>query len=615
MIPVQRAVLAPWRGVVCVTSSQVGKTDSIANIMGAKLDDDPVPMLYMAPTRKFVEQTWEPRFVDMVHSSASLNGKWTEDRSSTKTVKMIAGVKVSFAWAGSATSIAGEPAGLVVVDERDRMGGDIEGEGDPVSLANARHSTYADGKTFVFSTPLVGTVQVYRHPDTKLEHWKVGAKEEISSPTWMLWQRGTRHEWMVPCPHCETHFAPRLRHLRWPKDCSPNDILDEQVVLACPHCGAEITESHKSAMNDRGIDVAPGQWVEHNALLGTPPRADWYTLWISGLCSPWRRWCDNAREYARALADGDSSATQTVVNTRFGELYSVSGEAPPWSDVTGLRLDYQLFTPEALEDRSLPDGCAMLFLTVDVQQDRLYYVVRGWSVRRRMESWLIDHGEIEGATNEQEVWDALEEFKTRRYGMQGRMIERAFIDQKFRTQYVFQFCRKHKNWAFPLVGRLPRDNTPDAQLPLRSTSIEIDANGKMLKGGEGGIMRWTANTDFFKRWIHDRIQLGAKGKGYYHRASDTSEDYCKQLVAEARVVTAAGRATWVLISRANHYLDCEMMQVACAYSRRLQHYAQPRVQQKRDDALGDAETVEAPAPPPKSRPRHRLPTRNWVKQW
>jgi phage terminase large subunit GpA-like protein len=607
MIPLQRAFHGPFKGVVGVMGTQMGKTDSTANIMGQRLDDDPAPIIYVGPTRHFVEKKWEPRFMAMVDSSASLAAKFDRGRADTRTQKRISGVNVSFAWAGSATSLAGDPAALVIVDERDRMESDVGGEGDPVEMANARHETYADGKTGVFSTPTTGTLETYTHPTTGLVHWKVG--DQITSPVWQLWQQGTRHEFMWACPHCSASFAPRMALLQFPPDVEPGDLSTSNVKLACPHCGALIDETHKTVLNERGLDVSPGQSVVNGERVGNGVVSDWYTLWVSGLCSPWRSWVTSARRLMRAQREGSSEKIQTVINTAFGELYAISGEAPLLNQVAQLRDTYQL--------GEVPAHVHTVTMTVDVQQDRLYYTVRGWSVRRNMESWLLDYGTIEGATNEQEVWDALEQFKTRSYG--SKRIKRCMIDQKYRTQYVLQFCIKHRGWACATAGRMPKTISAEAQTPLRTSTIEVDQKGKMKKGGRA-LKRWTINTDFFKRWVHDRIQLGDRGG--FHLPIDATDEYCGQLVAEARVVKPSGKIEWVLLQKANHYLDCEQMQVACAYSLRLPHYAQPTKDAPTAAAKGDApqaqsdtgaaaieQDAEPPPPPEPPTPRPQAPAR------
>src|SRR3954449_7150180 len=52
---------------------------------------------------------------------------------------------------------------------------------------------------------------------------------------------------------------------------------------------------------------------------------------------------------------------------------------------------------------------------VDVQKNRLEYVVRGWGARAT--SWLLEHGQLWGPTSEIEVWHALSDLlENSRYG-------------------------------------------------------------------------------------------------------------------------------------------------------------------------------------------------------
>ena len=110
-----------YKTVVGVMGSQMGKTELVLNVVGHRIDDDPVPILYIAPTKSFVEKVFEPRYRVMVQTCDSLLLKRGTGAKESKTQKEIAGVKVRFAWAGSATELAGDPACLVFVDERDRM--------------------------------------------------------------------------------------------------------------------------------------------------------------------------------------------------------------------------------------------------------------------------------------------------------------------------------------------------------------------------------------------------------------------------------------------------------------------------------------------------------------
>ncbi len=51
MIPILRACSDPrFRRIVVVCGAQMGKTENLLNVLGHRMDDDPVPLLYIGPT-------------------------------------------------------------------------------------------------------------------------------------------------------------------------------------------------------------------------------------------------------------------------------------------------------------------------------------------------------------------------------------------------------------------------------------------------------------------------------------------------------------------------------------------------------------------------------------
>lgn len=574
MIPVCEEIAAgDYEKIVLVCGSQMGKTEALLNTVGHRLDDDPVPMLYIAPTKSFIEKVFEPRYVTMVDQCETLRLQKAPGKREQKTQKLIAGVKVRMAWAGSATELAGDPACKVFVDERDRMEDSVAGEGDPVTLADARHDTYPDGQTIVTSTPTMGTIETFIDEETNLEFW--GKGDEVPSATWRLFQEGTGYHWAVPCPHCDEMFIPRFKSLVWGDNLTPQEVK-ETVQMVCPNNGCAIEQKFKDKMNAAGKFIAPGQWFDDdNNVCGSPPPASTASFWVSGLMSPWKTWGDRAYAFLNAVKQGDPDKIQAVINTGFGELYSVKGEAPELEKAKGLRVGYKM--------GEVPTATLKIFLTVDVQKNGLYYTVRAWG--SDMESWLIEHGFLAGETDGVQVWQDLAKFKDFHYG--SLPIERCLIDSGYRTQFVYAFCRKYKMWAWPTKGR----DTIEAK-PLQVGKLDIGSgSGKVLAGGLSVLH---INTDYFKRWVHERIDREPDLPGGFHLPEDVSEDYCKQLVSEARIVKPSGRPVWQRVYKDNHYFDCEVLQVACAYSLNLQQITAEQLQaQVRKRKVATDKAVEA----------------------
>jgi hypothetical protein len=88
----------------------MGKTDGVLNVVGHRLKDDPVPILYVGPTRSNLEKAIEPRFLAMVRLAKELRERLRQGHRPTKTYEHISGVLFRPAWADSITELASEPA-------------------------------------------------------------------------------------------------------------------------------------------------------------------------------------------------------------------------------------------------------------------------------------------------------------------------------------------------------------------------------------------------------------------------------------------------------------------------------------------------------------------------
>ena len=574
MVPIMRAFADPkYRRIVAVMGAQMGKTESFWNVLGWRLDDDPTPILYVGPTQKLTESMSSDRVMKMLRSVPTLWEKLEKGKKNKIAEKFIGGVRLGFAWAGSATELAGHPVGLVLLDERDRMENSVGGEGDPVELAEARIATYPDGKLAIVSTPTEGTVEVHRHESTGMEHWQVA--NEVVSPIWRLWQEGTRHEWAVPCPDCGEYFVPRFRHLHWPKDATPHEAL-HAARLGCINCGSAISHDRMHAMNASGRFVAPSQRVEKTGeVVGQGPTTETASYWVSGLCSPWQTFGQRARSFLSAVRAGDQDRIRTVVNTRFGELYAERGEAPTWDRVMSLVSDYK--------SGEVPDGVLFLTCGIDVQKDRLVYVVRGWGYS--MSAWLIEFGELWGETDQPDVWARLADFLRTEY--QGRQIKLTMIDCGYRPDMVFRFCRMFS-------AASPARGYESMTAPIRMSLQDITANGKTIKKG---IQVWNVDSSYFKTMIHSRIDWPLDQPGAWRLPVDVSEEYAKQIIAESRVPLPTGKVIWKRHDKDNHALDAEVYCAAAA--RRL------GVDRIRAPVAQPANEPEIPAPPQQAAPAAR----------
>lgn len=177
-------------------------------------------------------------------------------------------------------------------------------------------------------------------------------------------------------------------------------------------------------------------------------------------------------------------------------------------------------------------------------------------------------------------------------------IRLALIDSGFRPNkmeagaesVVYDFCRSHMRNTRPSKGAASLANGA-----LAISKIEINpGHGKAKYGLE--LIR--VNTDWCKLWVHERIRWPQDQPGAFFLPEDVTDDYCAQLLSEARVKNKLGRAEWIRRSRENHYLDCEAMAYAAGYMLNVHHIggrAEPALTPRERDIDGNPQTAKPTA--------------------
>lgn len=593
IIPFCRAFDVAWQietygirfdAIVQVTSSQSGKTDAVLDVIGQTMEQRPAPIMYVGPSKDFLQREIEPRITELFMGAPKIKERLATGKRLTRFVKRVGGVPLVLAWAGSGSSFRGTPAKFAIVDELDAMAASIEGNGDPFTLVESRGASYRDRVKAAVSTPLTGNVETERDEHSGLEFWKVMAPEDVTSPIWRLFQSGTRHHFAWPCPCCGEFFIPRFKLLRGIEGVGAAEAR-RGAYIECPNCGGVIEEQHKRDMNARGVYVAPGQTINRAGVVTGPlPDTTILSYWASGLCSPMVTIGERAASYVTAKASGEQAKIQAAINTGFGECYAPgSGDVPEWEEVARLKRPYL--------KGELPEGVRLITLAADIQRRRILYTVRGWG--EHGSSWLIDYGELHGNTTENDVWAKLGTIISTPIGELS--IHRAFIDSGFRpgkpenvpVNKVYEFCRRFPRRVYATKGRATQDK------PLIVSKHEVTQRGEARKYGLDLI--WL-DTDHFKSWVHERIRWPDDEPGFWVLPEDTTDDYCKQIVSEARVRKPNGAPVWVQRSRENHYLDCESMQAGISHliSAHLLRTKRPTASAEAPEP--EPQRVAAPAP-------------------
>ncbi len=232
--PYQQAVMdafspySPYERIVVISSSQIGKTETLLNFAGYIIDRDPGPVLVVQPRVEDGKSWSKDRLAPMLRDTPCLRGKVSDvrarDANNTTLHKRFPGGHITIAGANSAAGLAARPIRYALLDEVDRYPASAGAEGDPMSLPIKRTATFRNRKIVMVSSPTV----------------KGASRVEAA------WLKSNRQSYWVPCPDCG-HF----QILRWPNLEWPDADL-AAAAYRCEHCAALIPGYRKSWMLARG---------------------------------------------------------------------------------------------------------------------------------------------------------------------------------------------------------------------------------------------------------------------------------------------------------------------------------------------------------------------------
>ena len=496
-----------------MSSAQVGKTEIINNIVGYVIDQNPGPMLLLNPTLE-MSKTWsKDRLAPMARDTEVLRGKLKDPRSrdsgNTMLHKVFPGGHVTMAGANSPASLASRPIRDVLCDEVDRYPPSAGPEGDPVTLAKKRSTTFWNRKLILTSTPTV----------------KGASRIE------MAYESSDRRRFYVPCPHCA-----ETQPLKWSQIHFDKEDPENTTRYVCEHCGAEIEEHEKHRM------LALGDWVAEGEFNGTAG------FHLNELYSPWRKWSEVVTDFLAAKANPET--LKTWINTALGESWEEQGET---IDETGL-----LSRREAYKD--CPEGVLILVAAVDVQDDRLELEVIGYGDQE--ESWGIYRHVIWGDPGKAEIWKELDAQLSRKFDhVNGHKLHIAAtcIDSGGHyTKQVYDFCKTRQSRRVFAIKGVGGEGKPVVSAP----------SPKKYGKSKRPVKLFTVGSDEAKRLVYARLRISEPGPGYCHFPEHYSEEFFSQLTAE-KVVTKFHKGfpkkEWVKTRPRNEALDIRAYALAALY--------------------------------------------------
>jgi phage terminase large subunit GpA-like protein len=405
-----------YKKVVLVCASQNSKTETYLNILGKRYDINPVAGTIALPTKDLCKVYSKKRLAKLIENSTLRNKCFAKDDQILE--KVINGNFLSFAWSTSPNTMCSSPYGFALLDELDRFQEDAHGEGDPVTLIEARGTTFPDFLMLLNSTPTI----------------------EGNSAIDREFQKGTKQRLYFICLACKRAFLPMLVNLKWDKD------KPETARLECPYCEHKMYDKDRFELIKNYVYLADGQIYEDGKTIGVLPELRTASFWVYGLASPWKSFVDRALSFYEACKKHDQYEIQACVNTSVGELYKVKGDAPDIEELYRCKSGYNL--------GSVPDRTQILLTSVDCQKNRFYFLTRGFI--QGGESFLVDYGETYGEIEDKRHWEDLFRILKRAY-KDGKnrdfLTQYAIIDSGYQSHLIYDFCLRDSLRLFPAKGQ------------------------------------------------------------------------------------------------------------------------------------------------------------------
>lgn len=504
--------------VVVMSGAQIGKTECGNNWLGYVIHRTPGPMLMVEPTVEVAKRVSKQRIAPMIEATPALKERVAESRSrdsgNTVQVKEFQGGLLIITGANSGAGLRSMPIRFLFMDEVDEYPGDVDGQGDPVALAEKRTATFPRRKVLLTSTPTLKGL-------SRIEREYLGSDQR---------------RYFLPCPLCGhmdylTWRDPAHYRIEW------EEGAPETAHMVCPACGAKVEERHKGEM------LARGEWRA-----GAEGDGRTVGFHLSALYSPlgWKSWGQCAAEFLKAKED--PFRLKTWVNTVLGETWEERGDSVAAGSLMARLERYPA---------EVPNGVGVLVAAVDVQADRLEAVVKGFGAGE--ESWLVAFTQLHGDPATEAVWFELDKFLGQSFDhVSGRKlkVECTVVDSGgAHTEQVYRYTKARTGKrVYPIKGG-SIGGRPLVERPSRHNRYNVPL--------------FVLCVDTGKDLVFSRLRISSPGPGYVHLPDWVDEEYLAQLTAEKAIrkyVKGRGAVReWIKLRERNEGLDLEVYAIAALH--------------------------------------------------
>jgi DNA-directed RNA polymerase subunit RPC12/RpoP len=534
---------------VLVWGSQTRKTGTLMGGAAWCVVNDPCGFMWAMPSltlaQKFARQRWlnmlaaSPVCVPYIPTGAK--------RHDFATLTQILGsATFNFVGSNSAANLSSNPCRRTIGDEVDKFQDGGNKEASALNLLEQRTK---------------GQVNPQR--------WKTSTPTLDSGMIWQEYLKGDQRRYFVPCPNCskEVLFAWSKRmtampilgceaFIKWDEDAKDGgewdlDQVRDSAHCVCPHCSGKILDENKPAM------IAKGKWRATNSKGATGFRSRHLSSLYSTM--PETRFGALAVKFLQAKRS--ILGLQGFIN---GDL------AEPFVDQ-----DRQAKRTEGISDKIEFEGKpGVMLMTIDCQQLAPYF---WWLIR----VWF-DGGSVAIAAGSAETWEELRGIQQRHKVADAGV----FVDsgQGKEATNIYRKCANYGSEVFTEAGSGFVTWMPCKGFHIGNawrnretgalTLVRLGAVDPFIGTSEANATTIPL-LEFLSEAFKDILQRLREGKDIAFKWSVSrevaTEEYWRHMDGELKRHTQnrkTGRMSYEWVKRGktwpNHWLDCEVMQLAAA---------------------------------------------------
>jgi phage terminase large subunit GpA-like protein len=518
--------------ITIMASTQVGKTESLINMLGYVIDQDPGPTLIVYPREPDAKTASTTRIKPMITLSAALAEHLTpESDDLTKMQMKLDRMYIYFAGANSPAGLSGKPVRYLFRDETDKYPKFSGEEADPLELSSERTRTYWNRKIIDVSTPTVEFGYINRE-----------------------YNQSDRRRYYVPCPHCGGYQVFVKDQIKVPETERDTERI-KQLRLAwyeCIHCKGRITDIMKQNMLLSGVWLPESIELELGGKLPEPldiPQVSHVGFHINAIYSPWLTFSEIMAKWF--AAQDRPELLMNFINSWLAQIWQEKVEVTLPDQLRKLCRPYKKGT--------VPDGGIILTAGIDVQKIYFGVVIRAWGPYPH--SWLVREEIVT-------TWDEVNavvfgtQYDSCIPGIKPFGVRLAAVDTGYRTSEAYDFVREHKQFTRAIKGK---DQLTG--VPYKVTKLEKYPSGAAIPGG---LLLWFLDTTYFKDKISYLVQPN-NAACKWNLYENPTENYFNWFCSEYKVIErdkkrGTVREVWQPIrpGSKNHFWDAEIYALAAA---------------------------------------------------